>query len=398
MSSNDDQVRKIFVGGLDYDTVEHTVEQYFGQWGPVSECTIKRFPDGKSRGFGFVTFGSLAAMENCFENQPHMIDGKSVDLRKAQDNTQASSVDIRAKAYDPEARELKKLFVGSLDFNTTEEEIEDYFSKFGDIISVVISKHPVTGKPRGFAFVNFNSAYSVDEAQQTRPHVIKGRKLETKRAIPKHLVGKPESQISTTKIFIGPPEVRGKGHSGLSEEISDDDLTEYFSQFGNLVKVQELTWEDSGKKRGYGYIEFTDEDAVDKAVLVRTHIIKDREIEAKKALTRQQMQDIEEQKQSKSENFQSMNMNMGNMGGMNMNTNGGMNNMGFNMGMGGNSMGMSGGSMGMSGNQMGMMNTNTNLNQQQGTSAYQTMGNYSRGGGPLRNDMGNNRGNPYSRN
>jgi len=125
--SMDDQVRKIFVGGLDYNTVETTLEQYFGQWGPVSECTIKRFPDGNSRGFGFVTFSSLAAMENCFESQPHMIDGKNVDLRKATENLSKAGPDIRSKVYDPESRELKKLFVGSLDFSTTEDEIKEYF-------------------------------------------------------------------------------------------------------------------------------------------------------------------------------------------------------------------------------------------------------------------------------
>jgi len=360
-TGKDDQVRKIFVGGLDYDTVEATVEQYFGQWGPVAECTIKRFPDGKSRGFGFVTFSSLAAMENCFENQPHTIDGKSVDLRKAAETGYNRGTETGAKGYEPEARELKKLFVGSLEFSTTEEEINEYFSKYGDIVSVSISKFPDSGKSRGFAFVTFQSAKTVDQVQQARPHVIKGRKLETKRATPKHLVGKPESQVSTTKVFIGPPEVRSKGHSGLSEEITDEDLTEYFGQFGNLVKVQQMRWEDSGKKRGYGYVEFTDEDSVDKAVLVRTHIIKGREIEAKKALTRQQMNDIEEMK-NKTGGFQNMNMN--NMG-MGNNSMGGMNNMGgmgINMGMGNNSMGMGGmggNSMGMNIGSIGMMGNNS---------------------------------------
>jgi len=350
-TGKDEQVRKIFVGGLDYDTVEATIEQYFGQWGPVSECTVKRFPDGKSRGFGFVTFSSLAAMENCFENQPHTIDGKRVDLRKAAETGHNRGADTGSKGYDPEARELKKLFVGSLEFSTTEDEVNEYFSKYGDIVSVSISKFPDSGKSRGFAFVTFQSAKTVDQVQQSRPHVIKGRKLETKRATPKHLVGKPESQVSTTKIFIGPPEVRSKGHSGLTEEISDEDLTEYFGQFGTLVKVQQMRWEDSGKKRGYGYVEFTDEDAVDKAVLVRTHIIKDREIESKKALTRQQMNDIEEMK-NKSGGLQNMSMNNMGMGNNGM---AGMNNMGMgmnNMGMGGNAMGMN--NMGMGDNAMGM--------------------------------------------
>jgi len=313
--ASSEMCRKIFVGGLHQDTVEATIKQYFGQWGPVTECTVKRQPDGKSRGFGFVAFGSQAVMENCFESQPHTIDGKKVDLRKAVETGLNHGADTGAKGYDPEAKELKRLFVGSLEFSTTEDEINEYFSKYGDIVSVSISKSQDSGNSRGFAFVNFQSAKTVDQVQQSRPHVIKGRKLDTKRATPKQLVGQPESKFSTTKILIGPPEVRGIGHSGLSEEISDEDLTEYFEQFGTLVKVQQMRWENNGKKRGYGFVEFTDADAVDKAVLVRTHFIKDRELEAKKCLSKQQMNDIKEIKnKSESQNMNQMNMNNMGMG------------------------------------------------------------------------------------
>ena len=40
----------------------------------------------------------------------------------------------------------------------------------------------------------------------------------------------------------------------------------YFSQFGKVKKIMQLTWGDNGapKKRGYGFIFFSDFDAVDK--------------------------------------------------------------------------------------------------------------------------------------
>ena len=51
------------------------------------------------------------------------------------------------------------------------------------------------------------------------------RKLETRRLTPPHLEGKAEAEVATCKAFIGPPEVRGKGHSGLSEDITDQALS-----------------------------------------------------------------------------------------------------------------------------------------------------------------------------
>merc|ERR1712080_453487 len=53
---------------------------------------------------------------------------------------------------------------------------------------------------------------------------------------------------------------------------TDNDLEQYFSQFGTVTSIDQKVWPDTGKKRGYGYIEFDDEDAVDKIVLLGIHI------------------------------------------------------------------------------------------------------------------------------
>ena len=48
-----------------------------------------------------------------------------------------------------------KLFVGNLNFQTTQKEVEELFSKAGDIREVFLPVDRVTGRPRGFAFVQF---------------------------------------------------------------------------------------------------------------------------------------------------------------------------------------------------------------------------------------------------
>lgn len=47
----------------------------------------------------------------------------------------------------------KKLFVGNLDFGTTEEDIRGLFSSYGDIEEVFLPTDKFSGRPRGFAFV-----------------------------------------------------------------------------------------------------------------------------------------------------------------------------------------------------------------------------------------------------
>lgn len=57
-----------------------------------------------------------------------------------------------------------KIFVGSIDFNATEKDIEEAFRPFGDVIHVVLLRDRETQKSRGFGFVTFREKHSVEAA------------------------------------------------------------------------------------------------------------------------------------------------------------------------------------------------------------------------------------------
>jgi RNA recognition motif-containing protein len=57
----------------------------------------------------------------------------------------------------------QKLYVGSLPYKTTEEELFQIFSQFGAIVSVKIVTDRVTGQSKGFGFVEMEKA---DDAQK----------------------------------------------------------------------------------------------------------------------------------------------------------------------------------------------------------------------------------------
>lgn len=56
-----------------------------------------------------------------------------------------------------------KVFVGNLAFATTREEIQSLFSEAGEIRDVVLPSDRHTGRPRGFAFVEYETE---EEAQR----------------------------------------------------------------------------------------------------------------------------------------------------------------------------------------------------------------------------------------
>jgi RNA recognition motif-containing protein len=56
---------------------------------------------------------------------------------------------------------VKKLYVGNLNYKTTEEELRGLFGQYGEVHSVNLIADRDTGRPRGFGFVEMEGA---DEA------------------------------------------------------------------------------------------------------------------------------------------------------------------------------------------------------------------------------------------
>lgn len=81
---------------------------------------------------------------------------------------------------------MKKIFVGNLDFSSTEESIRSLFEPYGTVERVSVVTDRDTGRSRGFAFVEMTDA---DEAGKAIAAVngatLDGRTLNVNEARPK---------------------------------------------------------------------------------------------------------------------------------------------------------------------------------------------------------------------
>lgn len=90
-----------------------------------------------------------------------------------------------AKPQINEPEHLRKLFIGGLDYKTTDETLKAHFEKWGEVVDVVVMKDPKTKRSRGFGFITYAKAHMVDDAQSNRPHRVDNRVVEPKRAVPR---------------------------------------------------------------------------------------------------------------------------------------------------------------------------------------------------------------------
>ena len=60
----------------------------------------------------------------------------------------------------------KKLYVGNLSFNTTDQELEGVFSEYGEITSASVVKDRDTNRSRGFGFVEFAREEDAKKAKE----------------------------------------------------------------------------------------------------------------------------------------------------------------------------------------------------------------------------------------
>ena len=80
----------------------------------------------------------------------------------------------------------RKLFVGNLPFSTDERRLEELFSAIGPVDTVNIVRDQMTGRARGFAFVEMQTDELAQAAiQRLNDTDLDGRKLAVNEARPK---------------------------------------------------------------------------------------------------------------------------------------------------------------------------------------------------------------------
>ncbi len=77
---------------------------------------------------------------------------------------------------------MKKIYVGNLSWNTTDDSLRDYFAAFGDVLSAKVIADRDTGRSRGFGFVEMEDADADSAISGADGRELDGRPLRVNEA------------------------------------------------------------------------------------------------------------------------------------------------------------------------------------------------------------------------
>ncbi len=136
------------------------------------------------------------------------------------------------------------LFVGSLSWNTTEQGLSDHFSTVAPVLSVNIPLDRVSGKSRGFAFVDTPSTEDAERIINAfNEKQLDGRTLFVSIAREREEVTEP------CKLYV----------AGLTDSVTEEMLTAHLATHGSVVGVSIAVDRETHRSRGFAFVDTSSE-------------------------------------------------------------------------------------------------------------------------------------------
>ncbi|KAG6503574.1 polyadenylate-binding protein RBP47-like [Zingiber officinale] len=233
----DDEKRTIWVGDLQYWMDENYLHSCFGHTGEVvSIKVIRNKQTGQSEGYGFVEFLSHATAENILQNfSSHLMPNTDQPFR-----LNWASFSMGDKRSDLASDH--SIFVGDLASDVTDTLLYETFSiKYSSVKGAKVVIDANTGRSKGYGFVRFGDENEKKLAITEMNGVYcSTRPMRVGLATPRKSSGgfgpngvssagsQSDVDSANTTVFVG----------GLDPDVSEDDLKEAFSQYGEIASVK----------------------------------------------------------------------------------------------------------------------------------------------------------------
>ncbi|CAI4049716.1 Nop13p SKDI_14G1500 [Saccharomyces kudriavzevii IFO 1802] len=274
-NNNEEQIKKALLDPTKKRKAEDEIEINLKSSVPLSKKQKRLLRRGK------VTLEELNAKYN--------IDPKSIEEYK-EDTGKKESGDAKKSTQDGEsatdtvttedAAAIKKkeenkygVWIGNLSFETTKDDLVRFFiaktrdneeekSRVNekDITRLsmprVAAKNSNSMKNKGFCYMFFKNVEQMKAVLELSESHLNGRNMLIKDS--ENYSGRPDKDDLVAMSKNPPSRILFVGN--LSFDVTDDLLRKHFQHCGDVVKIRMATFEDSGKCKGFAFIDFKNEE------------------------------------------------------------------------------------------------------------------------------------------
>lgn len=237
----------LYVGELDPTVTEAMLFEIFNMIGPVASIRVCRDAvTRRSLGYAYVNYLNAADGERALEQLNYsLIKGRACRIMWSQ--------------RDPALRKTGQgnIFIKNLDEAIDNKALHDTFAAFGNVLSCKVATDE-QGRSKGYGFVHYETA----EAAETAIKAVNGMLLNDKKVYVGHHISKKERQSKLEEIRSQFTNIYVKN---LDPEVTYDDFTSLFEQFGNVTSAV-VQMDEEGKSKGFGFVNFETHEEAQKAV------------------------------------------------------------------------------------------------------------------------------------
>ena len=164
--SSNEGVKTLYLDGISHDANTDALKEQFSQFGEITNIHLMQTRNPLTK--AFIEFETEEQAKAAVEGlQEVEVEGETVKVQLAR---------ARGHPDSKQGRQNRTVYVGNLDYETTEEGLREFFSNHGTVESVSIPTSP-EGNQRGFAFVMFSSWQEAREARNVSGSEFNGREI-----------------------------------------------------------------------------------------------------------------------------------------------------------------------------------------------------------------------------
>ncbi|KAJ3162059.1 RNA-binding protein 39 [Geranomyces michiganensis] len=155
--------RTVFVMQLAARLKQEELFDFFAPAGKVRDARIIADRNSRrSKGVGYVEFYEVESVAKAIAMTGEKLLGIPIIAQhtESEKNRIAAEAAAAARAEIP----ITRVYIGSLHFSLTEDDLKAVFEPFGPIDKIDLHKDPLTGKSRGYAFVNYRNPEDAKQA------------------------------------------------------------------------------------------------------------------------------------------------------------------------------------------------------------------------------------------